>query len=116
MTTDKHQRYQTSYTAPCNGVVSQGAQFRGLWVFTDHTRKSKRKTNALTIFAFRLQYMQVTYPPDEPRLFWLQEKPEDLQIKPHAGIKMAQGLVSLVYICGMTYVCCIQMTFCIIIV
>ena len=44
--------------------------------------------------------MQVTYAPDEPRWFWLQEKPEDPQIEPRAGIKMAQGLVSLVYICG----------------
>ena len=43
--------------------------------------------------------MQVTYAPDEPRLFGLQEKPEDPQIEPHVGIKMAQGRVSLVYIC-----------------
>ena len=42
---------------------------------------------------------QVTNSPDEPRLFRLQEKPED----PHAGIKMAQGLVSLVYICGVSF-------------
>ena len=34
------------YTAPCNGVVSHGAQFGDLRVFADH----KRKTNALTIF------------------------------------------------------------------
>ena len=26
-------------------------------------------------------------------------KPEDPQIEPHAGINMAQGLVSLLYIC-----------------
>ena len=37
--------------------------------------------------------MQLTYAPDEPRLFLLQEKPED-PLEPHAGIKMAQGLVS----------------------
>ena len=43
--------------------------------------------------------MQVTNAPDEPLLFWLWEKPEDLQIEPHVGIKMAQGLISLVYIC-----------------
>ena len=47
--TDIHQRYQTSYTALHNGVVSHGAQFWGLRVFGDHTRKSKNKTNALTI-------------------------------------------------------------------
>ena len=44
-TTDIPQRYQTSYTTLCNGVVSCGAQFGGLWVFADHTRKNKRKTN-----------------------------------------------------------------------
>ena len=43
--------------------------------------------------------MQVTNAPDNPRLFWLLEKPEDPQIEPHAGIKMVQSLVSLVYIC-----------------
>ena len=36
--------------------------------------------------------MQVTYAPDEPRLFWLREKPEDPNLSPHAGIKMAQVL------------------------
>ena len=46
-----------------------------------------------------MQYMQVTYAPDKAWLFWLWEKPEDPQIEPHAGIKMAQGLVSLVYLC-----------------
>ena len=35
-----YQRYQTSYTAPCNGVVRHGAQSGGLRVFTDHTRKN----------------------------------------------------------------------------
>ena len=52
----------------------------------------------------RPQYMQVTYTPGNPQLFWSLEKPEDPQIEPHAGIKMAQGqgLVSLVYICDFT--------------
>ena len=36
--------------------------------------------------------MQLNYAPDEPRLFLLREKPEDPQIEPHAGIKMAQDL------------------------
>ena len=45
-----HQRYQTPYTALCNGVVRHGAQFGGLQVFVDHTRKGNRKTNALTSF------------------------------------------------------------------
>ena len=38
--------------------------------------------------------MQLTYAPDESRLFLLREKPKDPQIEPHAGINMAQGLVS----------------------
>ena len=42
----------------------------------------------------------VSYAPDEQQLFWLREKPEDPQIELHAGFEMAQGLVSLVYICG----------------
>ena len=37
--------------------------------------------------------MQLTYAHDEPQLFLLREKPEDPQFEPHAGIKMAQGLV-----------------------
>ena len=110
--TDKHQRYQTSYTAPCNGVISHGAQFGVLRIFADHTRKSKCKTNALTIFTHRPafnawlsshsgrpQYMHVTYAPDEPRLFCFREKSEDPQIEPHAGIKMAQAYgISGVYL------------------
>ena len=50
------------------------------------------------VFTRRLQYMQLTYAHDELRLFWLREKPKDHQIEPHAGVKMAQGI--LVYICG----------------
>ena len=45
--------------------------------------------------------MQVTYAPDEPRLFWLREKPEDPQFEPHFGIKNGSGfwvLGSPVYI------------------
>ena len=32
------QIYQTSNTALCNGIISHGAQFGGLWVFADHTK------------------------------------------------------------------------------
>ena len=46
----------------------------------------------------------LTYAPDEPRLFLLREIPEDPQIKPHARIKMAQGLVSPVGI-SLLYIC-----------
>ena len=40
--------------------------------------------------------MQLTFAPGEPRLSLLREKPEDRdpQFEPHAGIKMAHGLVS----------------------
>ena len=54
----------------------------------------------MIVFTLRPQYMQVTYVPDEPRFFDYEKKAEDPQIQPHAGIKMAQGLISLVYICG----------------
>ena len=50
---------------------------------------------------------RVTRTLDEPWLFWLREKPEDPQIEPHAGIKMAQVLVSL-YICGLHIVSMIK--------
>ena len=46
----------------------------------------------------RLQQMQVKYAPDEPRLFSLQEKPDDLQFEPNARIKMVLG--SPLYIRG----------------
>ena len=55
--------------------------------------------------------MQLTYTPDEPQLFLLREKPEDPQFEPHAGIKMAHGLVSpsstSVGYTDVTYVYCI---------
>ena len=44
-------RSQTSFTTPCNGVVSHGAQFGGLRVFADYTHKQKQKTNVFMIFA-----------------------------------------------------------------
>ena len=43
--------------------------------------------------------MQVTNTPDKQQLFWLPEKPEDPQIEPQAGIKMAQGPAPLMNIC-----------------
>ena len=101
-TTDIHQRYQNSYTAPCNGIISHGARFGSLRVFADHTRK----TNALTIFADRAASMrdclhaQTAVHAGNLCTWWtmislITGKPEDPQIKPHARIKLAQGLVSL---------------------
>ena len=81
----------------------------GVLDFVNHTRKNKRKTNAFMIFVRRAafyaclssrSYMQATYAPDEPWLFWLREEPEDTQIQPHVRIKMVQVLGSLVFICG----------------
>ena len=39
--TDIHQRYQTSYTTQCNGVVSHRAQFGGLPVFTKQPKQNQ---------------------------------------------------------------------------
>ena len=70
--TDIEERYKTSYTAPCNGVDSHGAEFG---VF------GKCKTNEFMIFAHRAafyvcfvftpipQYTQVTHALEEPQLF-----------------------------------------------
>ena len=107
--TDLDRRSRTSYTAPCNGVVSHGAPIGGFRVFADHTRGNKHKQNVSMIFAPRAAFYaclsshsdRSTYAPDESRLFWSQEKLEYPQFEPHAGIKMVQVLASPVYICGM---------------
>ena len=98
---------------PCNSVVSHGAQFRGDSVLpTAHAKANATAFKSvhnlrvpcsfLCTFVFMLQYMQVTHSLDKPPLFWLQENLKTPQIEPNAGIKMAQVLVSLVYICGVT--------------
>ena len=38
--TDIQGRSQTSYTTPCDGVFSHGAQIGDLQVFANHTRKN----------------------------------------------------------------------------
>ena len=90
-TTDIHHRSQTSYTTPCNGVVSHGAQFGGLWVFANHILKINAKqmcsrSSCCAAFAFvfklRLWYMQVTYPPNQPQLFWLREDSKTPKFSP----------------------------------
>ena len=68
---------QTSYTTPCNGIISRGAQIRGIRIFADHTRGNKRKQNTSTIFARCVAFRAClssrsdhsTYGPDESRLF-----------------------------------------------
>ena len=96
-------RSQALYTAPRNGGVNHGAHIEGFgWAFAEHTRKNKCKTNAhraafhcVFIFPLRLQQIQVTYGPDEPRLFWFQRK---TRIEPLDRFKMAQVLGSILYI------------------
>ena len=80
--TDLERRSWNSYTAPCNGVVSHGAQIGGIWVFADHTLGSKHKQNASMIFArvsifmLRQQYIytrQIIY---HESVILIVEKPE----------------------------------------
>ena len=76
--TDTHQRYQTSYTAPCNGIVSHGGPIWWSSGFCPpHTQK---QTKIVSAFVLRLK---------TPKLS-----------PGHAGIIMAQSVVPLVYICG----------------
>ena len=58
---DIHGRSQTTYTGPCKGIVSHGAQIGGLRVFTDHIRKNKRNKNASTILARRAAFYACLY-------------------------------------------------------
>ena len=68
-----------------------------------------QKKNAFTIFACRAAFLrlfvfaQTVVHAGNTRTWWsmiilIMEKPEDPQIQPHAGVKMAQVPVSLVYI------------------
>ena len=109
---DIHQRSQTSYTPTCNGIVSHGAQIWGLWVFADHTCKKKkthakqmhpRSSRAVQRFMRVYLHAQTTVDAGDIRtwrtmVILITEKPEDPQFGPHAGIKKAQVLLSLVYI------------------
>ena len=61
--TDVHQRSHTSYTTPCNGVVSHGAQFGGLYDFADQHNVSK--TYAVTIFTRRVVFYTCLASPSE---------------------------------------------------
>ena len=51
-----------------------------------HVLRVSRGFYRVIVFTLSRQYMQLTYAPDEPRLFLLREKPEDPQFEPHAGI------------------------------
>ena len=69
-------RLQTSYTIPCNGVISRRAQISSLRDFADQTYTPL--TNH-SYFAYR-------------------QKPEDPQFEPHTRIHMAQVLGPPLYI------------------
>ena len=77
MPTDIHGTSQTSYTAPCNGIVSYGAQTGSLRVFADYSQKQTQNKcvhNLCKRLVFVNLHAQtavdaVTYPPDEPWLF-----------------------------------------------
>ena len=52
LSTDLDQRYQTSYTAPCNGIISHRATIGGILVLPDYKIcGNKHKQNAPMIFA-----------------------------------------------------------------
>ena len=71
ITIDIHQRSRTSYTAPCNGVVSHRTQTGGLRVFPDHTRKKTCKMNAPTIFVHHAAfYVCLSSRSDRSRCGW----------------------------------------------
>ena len=94
--TDIHQQYQTTYTAPCNGIVSHGLNSGPLYVgflLTTHAKANAKQMHSQSEQRFT---HVCTHALDEP---WLWENPKTPQIEPHAGIKMTQVLVSLVYIC-----------------
>ena len=94
-------RSKTSYTAPCNGVISHGAQIGCLLVFTNHTRKSWK---ASTIFMhFTCVHLHAQTAVDagdicnwQTMVILLQEKKWRPQFDPHA---VAQVLGSPLYIC-----------------
>ena len=102
-----HQRSQTSYTSPCNGVVSHRAQFGGLRVLaTKHAKKnagqmcSRSSSTVLHITRVCLHTQTTVYVHLLKHSYFDYGKTQDPQIEPHAGIKMPQVLGSVVYICG----------------
>ena len=106
--TDIHveKRSQNSYITLCNGVITHGAPIGGIQVLlTTYAETNANKMRPRTLCCGALHTCLSSssdssrYTPDESRVFWLREKPEYPQLEPHVGIKMAQVLGSLVYIC-----------------
>ena len=57
-----------------------------LW-YLFNSLNAPRRVLRMFFFTLRPQYMQVTYTHDEPRLFWLREKPDDPKLSPMQGSK-----------------------------
>ena len=110
--TDIHQRFQNSYTAPCKAIVSHGAQFGSLWVICRSCTQKQNKTKPMclifachaefyTYFIFTLgpQGIDISTwrtPGHTAVILNICIKKRPTQLEPHAGIKMAQVLKSLV--------------------
>ena len=110
--TDIHQRYQTLYTGPCNGVDSHINLGVFWFLLTTHTKANVKQMHSRSSRAARLSTRDCLHLHAQTAVHarnlctWqtmiilITGKPKDPQIEPYAGIKMVQGLVSLVYICG----------------
>ena len=89
--TDIHQRSLISYTTPCYGVISHGAQFGGFQVFANHkcVHDLPAPYSILRSFVFKLRprYMQVTHAPDKPQLLWLRKSPKTPKFSPMPGLR-----------------------------
>ena len=101
---------------PCNGIVSCGAQIGGLRVFADHSYENKSEKSAPTIFTHRAAFYAIlSSRSDRSRCRWhthqrtmvilITRKTWRPQFEPHAGMKMAQVLLSPLYICGYSRGC-----------
>ena len=83
-----YRRSQTSYTAPCNGDVSHGAQIGDLRLFTDHARKNNAKPMHLrSLRTVRYFTRVLSSRSDRSRCTWwtavisITGKPEDPQFE-----------------------------------
>ena len=56
--TDMQLRSQTSYLAPCNSVVSYGAQFGGLWILKKKNEQQMCPQSSRTMQHFTHLYLQ----------------------------------------------------------
>ena len=93
----KGDRSQTLYTAPCNGIVSHGAQIGDMRVFANHAHTQKQNQNQCVqdlcrpCCVLRMFYLHAQTAVDaviylkNQWLFWLRDKPEDPVRLTHLG-------------------------------